>query len=246
MRELFLALLAGDRAHGYELKQTLEQEFGDLLPALNAGQIYSTLARLERDGLVVGQAVPGDSRRKRVYELTEAGRAALARWIETPVPGTRLKDEFFMKFVVVASARLAEPKTLIDGQRREYLQSLRDLDALLAANGKGPAAELLVEGAVLHLKADLEWLDLIEQRLALKEEVRMTPVLEARQLAKTYDTGGAKVLACAASTSRSSAASSSRSWARAGAASRRCSTSSPASIARRPARSGSTASASTS
>jgi DNA-binding PadR family transcriptional regulator len=170
MRELFLALLAGERGHGYELKQTLQQEFGDVLPALNAGQIYSTLARLERDGLVVGQNVAGDSRRKRVYELTEAGRVVLARWIDTPVPAMRLKDEFFMKLVVVASARLAEPKTLIERQRREYLQSLRDLDALLMANGKGVAAELLVEGAVLHVKADLEWLDLIEQRLILREE----------------------------------------------------------------------------
>jgi DNA-binding PadR family transcriptional regulator len=167
MRELFLALIAGERGYGYELKQTLEQEFGELLPALNAGQIYSTLARLERDGLVVGRSVAGDSRRKRVYELTEEGRAALARWIEAPVPGTRLKDEFFMKLVIVASARLADPRSLIEGQRREYLQSLRDLDALLAANGKRAAAELLVEGAVLHLKADLEWLDLIEQRLTV-------------------------------------------------------------------------------
>jgi DNA-binding PadR family transcriptional regulator len=141
-----------------------------LLPALNAGQIYSTLARLERDGLVVGQSVEGDSRRKRVYELTKAGRTALAGWIEAPVPGTRLKDEFFMKLVILASAGLAEPKALIAGQRREYLQSLRDLDATLTANGNRPAAELLVEGAVLHLKADLEWLDLIEQRLPMREE----------------------------------------------------------------------------
>jgi DNA-binding PadR family transcriptional regulator len=170
MRELFLALLAGDRGHGYELKQTLEHEFGDLLPALNAGQIYTTLARLERDGLVAGQSVAGDSRRKRTYELTDAGREALTGWIRTPVPGTRLKDEFFMKFAVIVSTKLAEPKAVIEGQRREYLQSLRDLDALLAANGKGPTAELLVEGAVLHLKADLEWLDLIERRLTVREE----------------------------------------------------------------------------
>jgi DNA-binding PadR family transcriptional regulator len=166
MRELFLALLAGDGVHGYELKQSLEQEFGDLLPALNAGQIYSTLARLERDGLVVGESVEGDNRRKRVYGLTEEGRAELARWIESPVPGTRLKDEFFMKFAVLSSAGLADPRTLIDGQRREYMQSLRDLDAVLAANGKGLAAEMLVEGAVLHLKADLEWLELIEDRMS--------------------------------------------------------------------------------
>jgi DNA-binding PadR family transcriptional regulator len=171
MKELFLALLSRERAHGYELKQSFEQEFGDLLPALNAGQIYVTLGRLERDGLVVGQAVPGDSRGKRLYELTEAGRAALAAWIELPVSGRRLKDEFFMKFIVVASTQLAEPKLLLEGQRREYLQSLRDLNALLEANGNGPAAELLIEGAILHLRADLEWLELIEQRLALNEEV---------------------------------------------------------------------------
>ena len=170
MRELFLAIRGGAGSHGYELKQTLEHEFGQLLPALNAGQIYSTLARLERDGLITGQGVAGDSRRKRVYELTETGRAELAVWIETPVSGTRLKDEFFMKFVIVAAAGLAEPRTLLEGQRREYLQSLRDLDALLAANGKSAAAELLVEGAVLHAKADLEWLDLIEQRLTVREE----------------------------------------------------------------------------
>ena len=171
MRELFLALLSGERAHGYELKQSLEQGFGDLLPAVNAGQIYVTLGRLERDGLVVGQDVPGDSRGKRVYELTDAGREALAAWIEAPVSSRPLRDEFFMKLVVLASAQLADPNQLLDAQRREYLQSLRDLNGLLEANGKGPAAELLIEGAILHLKADLEWLELIEQRLLAKGEI---------------------------------------------------------------------------
>ena len=50
-----------------------------------------------------------------------------------------------------------------------------------------------MEGAILHLKADLEWLDLIEQRLPVREESTMTRVLEARGLAKTYETGGAEV-----------------------------------------------------
>jgi hypothetical protein len=76
-----------------------------------------------------------------------------------------------MKLVVVTSAGLASPERLIADQRREYLQSLRDLDELLAANGRSVTAELLVEGAVLHLKADLDWLELIERRLAdAKEE----------------------------------------------------------------------------
>jgi DNA-binding PadR family transcriptional regulator len=171
MKPLFLALLSGGGAHGYELRQTLEHEFGDLLPALNAGQIYTTLARLERDGLVVGESVPGDSRGKRTYRLTDAGRAEVEAWVDAPVAGRRLKDEFFMKLVVVTSAGLATPERLIADQRREYLQSLRDLDELLAANGRSVTAELLVEGAVLHLKADLDWLELIERRLAdAKEE----------------------------------------------------------------------------
>src|SRR5262245_45062288 len=165
MKGLFLTLLAGHGGYGYELRQTLEDEFGDLLPTLNAGQIYSTLARLERDGLVVGEDVLADTRGKRVYTLTDAGRAELSEWIETPVPGTRLKDEFFIKFVLVAGAGLAEPRKLLEGQRREYLQSLRDLDGLLETRAHSATAELLVEGAMLHLKADLEWLDMIEQRI---------------------------------------------------------------------------------
>ena len=165
MREVVLALLHGDGAHGYELKQTLDGTFGDLLPALNAGQIYTTLARLTRDELVTSEPVDGDTRGKRVYRLTPTGRAVLEEWINRPVPGMRLKSEFLMKLVAVAAARLAEPGRLIEDQRHEYLQSLRDLDALLGSGRHGPTAQLLVEGSILHLRADLEWLDLVEARL---------------------------------------------------------------------------------
>ena len=95
-----------------------------------------------------------------------AGREALEVWVGEPVPGARLKDEFFVKFVIATSVGLAEPRALLEAQRTEYLQSIRDLDARLADNPPSPTAELLLEGAVLHLKADLEWLDQIEQRLA--------------------------------------------------------------------------------
>ena len=165
MRELFLTLLANRSVHGYEIRRALEGEFGDLLPPLNAGQIYTTLARLERDGLVVGRDVAEDARGKRIYELTGEGRVALQRWIDAPVSGTRLKDEFFMKFVVVAAAGRADPYQLLDAQRREYLRALRELDGIDGERTNGATAELLVEGAILHLKADMEWLDVIEQRL---------------------------------------------------------------------------------
>src|SRR5262249_44318638 len=116
MREVVLALLHGDGAHGYELKQALDGRFGDLLPALNAGQIYTTWARLARDELVTSEAVDGDARGKRVYRLTPAGRALLAEWIGRPVSGMRLKSEFLTKLVALAAARLAEPGRLIEDQ----------------------------------------------------------------------------------------------------------------------------------
>ena len=140
------------------------------MPAINSGQIYTTLQRLERDGLIVGDDVPGDSRNKRVYSLTPAGRTELDEWIDAPVPTTRLKDEFFMKLVLIGSRSAADARRLIDGQRREYLQSLRDLDALARRLADDPVAELLVEGAQLHAEADLRWIDLCAERLLPKED----------------------------------------------------------------------------
>lgn len=152
-------------SYGYEIKQSLEGKFGDLLPEINAGQIYTTLMRLEHDGLIAGEAVPGDSRGKRVFELTPAGKTALREWTESPGHRPLLRDEFLLEFIVAAGAGLADPHELIDRQRMAYLQSLRDLDSLLSTRATTSAAVLLVEGAILHVKADLEWLDLVERQL---------------------------------------------------------------------------------
>src|SRR5687768_15928324 len=101
MKEVVLALLHGGGAHGYELKQTWDGKFGDLVPALNAGQIYTTLARLTRDELVTSEPVEGDPRGKRGCRLTAAGQATLDEWVNRPVSGMRLKSEFLMKLVAV-------------------------------------------------------------------------------------------------------------------------------------------------
>src|SRR5829696_7374715 len=115
MRFPLLALLANGPAHGYELKQAMEQQFGSVLPPLNAGQVYTTLSRLERDGLVDDDAVAQDGRpNKRVYRLTDAGRAELGDWVRNSTPATRLKDDFFIKLILARAARIAEPLELID------------------------------------------------------------------------------------------------------------------------------------
>src|SRR5689334_3966968 len=137
MRFPLLALLATGPAHGYELKQAMEQRFGSVLPPLNAGQIYTTLSRLERDGLVEDSAVEQNGRpNKRVYRLTEVGRVELNRWVADATPQSRLKDDFVMKLVLAQAARIADPLVLIDRQRSAYLQALRALDDVAAqANG---------------------------------------------------------------------------------------------------------------
>ena len=185
MRELFLALLAGDRGHGYELKQALEQEFGELLPALNAGQIYSTLARLERDGLVVGQSV--DGRQPPQAGLRAHGtRAGGARRVDRHARARGAAQGRVLHEVRGRrpSAGLAEPEALIDGQRREYLQSLRDLDAVLAAGGKGLGgrAARRGRGAAPEGRSGVARADRAADDR--RGGSRMTRVLEARSLAE--------------------------------------------------------------
>jgi DNA-binding PadR family transcriptional regulator len=166
MRFPLLALLANGPAHGYELKSAMEQRFGAVLPPLNAGQIYTTLGRLERDGLVDDDAVAQNGRpNKRVYRLTEKGQLELRGWVADSTPQTRLKDDFFIKLVLARAAGIADPLELIDRQRAAYLNALRDLDDVTAQAGDDETAALLVEGAALHLEADLKWLDLCEQRM---------------------------------------------------------------------------------
>ncbi len=161
-----LALLAKRPAHGYELKQALDRQFGDVWSPVNVGQIYTTLARLERDGLVRGREVSqSGAPNKRDYEVTGEGREALEAWVLDASASPRLKDEFFLKLAMARVAGVGDPIDLIERQRRRYLQAIRDLEDVAGReNGTSDGmADLLVEGASLHLQADLRWLDVCEQ-----------------------------------------------------------------------------------
>jgi DNA-binding PadR family transcriptional regulator len=175
MRYAFLALLAKAPAHGYELKQAFEELFGDVWPPLNFGQVYTTLQRLERDELVRSHEVAQDHRRdKKVYELTPAGHAELRSWLAEPATGPWLKDEFFMKLVMAGLAGTADQSALIERQRRVYMQALHDLNAMAARAGAATDAvpALLIEGAALHVQANLKWLELCEETLASRRAKR--------------------------------------------------------------------------
>jgi DNA-binding PadR family transcriptional regulator len=167
MRYPVLALLADAPAHGYEIKRGLEERFGAVIAPLNAGQVYTTLQRLQRDDLVDDDTVEQSGRPdKRVYRLTETGRDALRAWLGAPSAPTRLRDDFFMKLHFAQDLGLADPAALIAGQRAAYLRALGELERVLESGAEDRTTVLLVEGAALHLEADLRWLDRCETELA--------------------------------------------------------------------------------
>ncbi|MEU6062252.1 PadR family transcriptional regulator [Streptomyces sp. NPDC047097] len=167
MRLPLLALLARGPAHGYELKQDLEQLLGAAYPPTNVGQIYVTLGRLEKSGLIEGEEIAQESRpNKKIYRLTEAGQEALSAWFEETADEPRVRDEFFMKLALAPRTGLADQIALINRQRREYLTTMRNLSKLAAAEDRdNRIAHLLIEGAMLHLQADLDWLERCQEEL---------------------------------------------------------------------------------
>jgi DNA-binding PadR family transcriptional regulator len=162
-QEVVLAMLAKEPSQGYQLRARMNDALGPLGEALNAGQIYVTLGRLEKAALITLEeaAGPADAERK-VYALTAAGQERVVEWLaEVSWPKPDIA-EFHLKLIAAAAAGLADPIGIIDAQRRELLRRLRDAqDAEMAVPG-GSDAALLLEGIVLRLQADLRWLEACE------------------------------------------------------------------------------------
>ena len=165
-RYALLGLLRGRARHGYELKSAFEDLTGGTWP-LNEGQVYTTLARLERDGLVSSIVVDQELLpARRVYELTAAGRAALKTWLASPPDGpVSLKDPWFTKVLVQGLAGREEALALLWSQREAGLQTLATLEDAKVAGDTSPRAGLLIEAAILQVEAGLRWLDVCEERL---------------------------------------------------------------------------------
>jgi DNA-binding PadR family transcriptional regulator len=164
-QEVVLAMLAKEPSHGYQLRARLRDALGPLGDAMNAGQVYVTLTRLEKAGLLAVDGSTGGADRsdRKVYALTPSGQQRVAEWIaEVSWPKPDLA-EFHLKLIAAASAGLADPLTIVDTQRRELLRRLRDAQRAAMAEPDRSAAALLLEGIVLRLQADLRWLEACEK-----------------------------------------------------------------------------------
>ncbi len=172
VRHALLALLTPESKHGLHLKQCFETYTGEIWP-LNVGQVYSTLRRLERDGLVVSDAEGSDTR-QRLYELTADGRAELDRWFaDTPIDVTPPRDELVIKVLVAIAVPGPDPTRVIDQHRAALVARMQGVTKL-KLHDDGIATAMVADAELFRLEAAVRWLDAVEARLARGE--RMEPV----------------------------------------------------------------------
>lgn len=169
VRQSLLAILDQGPCYGYQLRAEFDRRTGSTW-SLNVGQIYNTLERLERDGLV--ERGDADDQGHVYWAITEAGSAEAAGWLSSPVErasGTR--DELAIKLAVAATLREVDVASVIRIQRRSSQEKLdrlqRSRDASTAVAGAEELARtLVIDSMIFAAEAELRWLDHVEQRLA--------------------------------------------------------------------------------
>jgi DNA-binding PadR family transcriptional regulator len=168
VRHALLGLLHQRPRHGYELHAALSSlsagELWDIKPA----QIYATLDRLAEAGLVREQPVAQvGGPQRRPFELTDDGVAELRGWFSMPVQQAHQRDEFFLKLMLAITSGIHSPLAVLHTQRTRLYRDLHELLAQrkAAADSGALAHQLQLDQVVLHLEADLRWLEMVELRL---------------------------------------------------------------------------------
>ena len=170
IRHGLLALLDRGPRYGYQLRTEFESRTGATWP-LNVGQVSSTLARLERDGLVVpaGEDDGGHA----VYAITDEGRTELREWFARPVDRTSPpRDELAIKLAMAVGSPGVDIRAVIQGQRIHTIRAMQDYTRLKAqAVETGPTTRdevawlLVLEQLIFSAEAEARWLDHCEARL---------------------------------------------------------------------------------
>ena len=176
-----LALLERGPRYGYQLRAEFEEATGGTWP-LNIGQVYTTLARLERDGLA--RALRESDGGQRPYEITDAGRAELALWFATPISRTdRPRDELTIKLALALTTPGVDVRAVVQTQRGATMRTLQEFTRLKARATEPDdlAWRLVLDAMVFQAEAEVRWLDHCESSLVRHRPARHT---EAHQLAE--------------------------------------------------------------
>jgi DNA-binding PadR family transcriptional regulator len=169
VRQGLLALLEQGPMYGYQLRAEFETRTGATWP-LNVGQVYTTLARLERDGLVEPAGDDGDGHA--VYRITDTGRTEVVTWFSTPVSRTSPpRDELAIKLAMAVTVPGVDVRAVVQGQRSATVRALQDYTRLKARAAEGSTTQdlawlLVLDSLVFAAEAEVRWLDHCEARLA--------------------------------------------------------------------------------
>ncbi|MGB9112377.1 MAG: PadR family transcriptional regulator [Acidimicrobiales bacterium] len=172
VRYALLALLSEGPKYGMQLKEEYEGTTGDAWP-LNVGQVYTTLQRLERDGLVESTDA-GEDERQRDYRITRRGRTELDNWFATPLgPGSPPRDELTTKMLVALRVPGVDVHELIRANRRQVVELMQQWTSI-----KPEKAELdlpfalMVERELSRLEATVKWLDVTDRLVSRSTKQR--------------------------------------------------------------------------
>jgi DNA-binding PadR family transcriptional regulator len=166
VRHALLALLREGPKYGLQLRQEFEARTGEVWP-LNVGQVYTTLQRLERDGLVESDDPEREGPQKG-FRITAAGDRELDRWLRTP-PETAPppRDELVIKVLVAMRLPGVDTHELIQVHRRHLVELMQQYTHLKAEASEGDIGlALVVDAEVFRLEAAVRWLDAADARLA--------------------------------------------------------------------------------
>ncbi len=163
IRHGLLALLEREPMYGYQLRNEFESSTGATWP-LNVGQVYTTLTRLERDGLVEAEDQDDEGRLR--YAITPSGRSELAQWFAAPVTAQdRPRDELAIKLALAVRVPGIDVPAVIQRQRAATVSRLQELTRLKAASEDDLAWSLVLENLRFAAEAEVRWLDHCETAL---------------------------------------------------------------------------------
>lgn len=165
---VLMGILARGPAHGYDLKHEHDLRFPGAKP-LAYGQVYSTLARLERDGFAetVETSQAGGPERT-TYALTAAGQKALADWLAHAEPAGPYPADDLVRKAVTALHAGEDAAGFLARQREAHLTRMRELVATQSSL-REPAARIAIDHTIYHLDADLRWLETAAARVAAEK-----------------------------------------------------------------------------
>jgi DNA-binding PadR family transcriptional regulator len=168
VRHALLGLLSEGPKYGHQLRQEFEARTGDVWP-LNVGQVYTTLQRLERDGLVESledEDTDSEGPQKR-YRITDAGAGELDEWLRTPPDLTSPpRDELVIKVLVAVTLPGVEVRDVIQVHRRYVVELMQQWTRLKEDEGQFDLAlALVVDAELFRLDSVIRWLDAADGRL---------------------------------------------------------------------------------